>query len=206
MGSFRDDKIKGGFMKKVMIILSLIAILLTGISVYAQQPADIQGWNGAKWGMSKAEIMKLFKDEIVLLDKKESYMRSYAEIGLNDYKIGNYLYNVRFLMDGSTNKLLQVNITKSPNNSITKGVTKTDYEVLERLLFDKYGKWSYKTEDKTPDERISRTVVLDGSETIRTSWNLKSTVIELSYTKLASNMPIYLTLTYKQKKVADNKL
>jgi hypothetical protein len=149
--------------------------------------------------MSKSEIIELFKNEIVHLNKVENYKSMYAEIGLNDYKIGNFLYNVRFLMDRSSGLLVQVNISKSPNNPLVKNATRADYDVLERLLFDKYGKWSYKSEDKEPDKRVSRGVVIDGTTSIKTTWNFKSSTIELTYLELDSNIPPILTLSYKKK-------
>jgi hypothetical protein len=181
-------------MKKAFIMLMILSF---AFPLCAQDFDDIQGWNGVRWGMTNAEILETFKGEAIQLPRPDNYKSHYADIGLNNYKISNNTYNVRFLMSRTTNTLLQVNIAPTGN------ISKTNYDILEKLLFDKYGKWAYKNEDKEPDKRVSRTIVLDGTVKILTAWNFKNTDIELSYNEIASDIR-FLTLSYKKRDNADN--
>lgn len=187
-------------MRQVYILVVMIVASLFFVSI--SQAADATAWNGTKWGMSKEQLVNLFKDQIVHLDSIETFGPSglYADIGLNDYKIGNYLYKVRFLMDSSSHLLSQINIS-----SVDKP-TKARYYILEKMLVGKYGQWAYKSEDNTPKERISRRVMLDRSENIKAVWYVKNTAINLTYLNLGDGIKPILSLCYKRKgsEVDDN--
>jgi hypothetical protein len=191
--------------KRVFIFLSCVLFLSLFLGHGIAQTDDISGWNGTKWGMSKIEIMELFKGEIVKLEKKETYSHArYAEFGLNNYKIGNSYYDIRFLMD-STGILSQVNIKPGTligvlpsgerlernKNNLGVVASRDDYNKLEKLLFEKYGNWFYQK-----SERLK----------ITTTWEFPSTTIELNFSDLGYPLPTMVILTYKPRGTVEKKL
>jgi len=65
------------------------------------------------------------------------------------------------------------------------------------MLVEKYGPPSYKDEERKPDRRISRSVVLWGHVKLETAWHFPTTTIELSYLELRSTNTRYLFLIYR---------
>lgn len=191
--------------KHVFIFLSAVLFFFLFLGHGIAQTDDISGWNGTKWGMSKVEIVELFKDEIVQLGKKGIYSGNrYAELGLNNYNIANSFYDVIFLMD-STGALSQINIQPGTLIGVlpsgerlerTKGPlgvssSRVNYNTIEKLLFEKYGKWSYQKEDRSE---------------ITTTWDFQSTTITLSFMDLKYPLSPRLILTYKQRGSVEKKL
>ncbi|MCK9362157.1 MAG: hypothetical protein M0P74_00920 [Syntrophales bacterium] len=166
-------------MQKKLILSGLLIVLLLACTVMADEIPDVKGWNGTKWGMTEKEIVSVFGNKIVYFDKAMDWKDDYAKIGLNDYSINNMLYDVRFAMSKATDTLIQVTLSNKKG-----GIT--DYYAIEQLLVEKYGKWSYKKEDITPAERISRTLTLDGMKDLKTTWNFSETIIECFYTEISS--------------------
>jgi hypothetical protein len=160
---------------------------------------DIKGWNNTHWGMTEKDIASVFGDKIVYFDKAINWKESYAKIGLNDYSINNTLYTIRFIMSKATDTLIQVTLSRSSNNSISRGGI-TDYYTLQQLLVEKYGPWSYQKEDRTPDVRISRRNIIEGTTSLETAWNFSETIIEVYFTELASNIDPIQGVSYRMRK------
>lgn len=102
-------------------------------------------------------------------------------------------------MSKATDTLIQVTLSRSSNNSISKGGI-TDYYTLQQLLVEKYGPWSYQKEDRTPDVRISRRNIIEGTTSLETAWNFSETIIEVYFTELASNIDPIQGVSYRMRK------
>jgi|GEM_PF-1184907 len=181
-------------MNKKIIYLGFIlaAFIIAGCTKGEQKTVnDIPGWNKTHWGMTEDEIKKVYKDKIVKLDTIEHYNndKEYSSIGLKDAEIINTKFNVFFIMDQDTKKLVKVFIRPAQGTGIV-----IMFKLLEVELMKKYGPPFYR--DMTSDfEQIELVAI----------WNFPSTKIQLIYNADMKYNFQHLNIAYMQnKKVADN--
>jgi len=152
-------------MKRVLIIILIgfFLALTTSSFAKAQVTKDVEGWRGARWGMTEDQILKAFEGEAVRLEEVQIYHRRYASIGIKDFEISGHKFYVHFLMDNKEKTLRQVNIRAKEE---TLGGIKVVFKSLEQLLVEKYGKPSFENEEEDSGKIV---------------WKFPSTVIELTY-------------------------
>jgi hypothetical protein len=97
------------------------AILLLGSTV-----AKAQGWKDAKWGMTVAQIQKLYPRATQTVDKG---------LGLENYDYQGGVYNVAFAFDGQGG-LREVTLSRLFEQ---ESVVKSNAEKLRALLVHEYG-------------------------------------------------------------------
>ncbi len=76
----------------------------------AQTPKDVEGWRGARWGMTEDELLAAFKNEIIRVDRR-TYRIGYSTLAIKDFEIFGDRYDVAFVMDNTDQKLLAVNLS-----------------------------------------------------------------------------------------------
>jgi hypothetical protein len=129
-------------------------------------PKDVDGWTKAKWGMSEQEIRLAFAPDI----------KTVPYLGLDDVKVDNLHFAVKFWIGAESNKLIGVRLT-----NIDKEISTSSFVALEKALVQKYG----------PPTRRS-----NGARLI-TVWEFPSSVIEMHY----GESPLighYLLLNYNK--------
>ena len=111
----------------------IVAVLLA-VAAYGQDvaPKDVDGWQGAKWGMSEAEVMRAFDGRIKLLPQSAS--TPILEMTLPDLVLEDLKCEVRFRLDAD--KKLAIVTLDVKQFSSTPAVA---FSQLDRLLTEKYG-------------------------------------------------------------------
>lgn len=136
----------------------------------AKENKDVLGWQNGWWRMSTIELTETFP-ELKKLPKREVFQSNYAEYYLSEYQVGSDVYQVFFLMDGITNRLVEV-LFKSKEYPPDRPFTIT-FETLESLLTQKYGSPRYKNDDTKPGRLASAYK--------KRQWVFPTTTIELDY-------------------------
>lgn len=101
---------------------------------------DVLGWQGTLWGMTKADIKKIFSKYVSsqtnqsAVNNKETRLVCDNLCALSDYKIADELFFVSFKFDDKTKGLNEVSI-----NNINAKMPAQLFEELEKLLTFKYG-------------------------------------------------------------------
>ncbi len=193
-------------MKRVLLII-LFVICTSNYSF--GQPKDVEGWNKARWGMTENEVLKVFEGKATAVEKPQKTLGlskqwdAYVLVVLDEIEIGKDKYTVNFIFDGNDKKLIKVAVVikdKSPSE--------LQFSSLEQMLTEKYGSPSFTKDDRTPDKRLSRGVVLEGSDLLERAWNFPSTIIELKYLnmKVTNSKRLNVGVIYKKnlKKTREN--
>lgn len=152
---------------------------------------DVPGWSNTRWGMTEDEIKEIFKDKIVKLENIQHYAndKEYASIGLKDVEIIGAKFNVFFVMDQDTKKLVKVVIRHAEQFSVV-----IMFKLLEVELMKKYGPPFYKDTTSEGDK-----------VELFTMWNFPSTQIQLYYNDDKRINFQSCNIVYMQnKKVTDN--
>jgi hypothetical protein len=72
------------------------------------QPADIEGWRGARWGMTEAALERVFGDRLARLPGRWIYGGAYATRLIEEVSIGDQRFRAIFQMNEETGRLQQV--------------------------------------------------------------------------------------------------
>ena len=156
-------------MKATQIVLLIMVLFMFDLAVLpastlAQSARDINGWNGARWGMTESELTAVFKDQIIKTERQYiDNNRLYRELEISKYAINGTDFKVLFEMGSNDNKLKSVRLILSP-------AIAAQFSEFEQLLTAKYGPPSQ------TDESASRR---EGRK--NSSWLLPLTKIELLY-------------------------
>jgi hypothetical protein len=138
---------------------------------------DIKGWGKTEWGMSKAQVLKVYPEARPNSGKNFAASQDSLEIQTSiageTFNIGFFFRNGKDVMCAPVKKIIGSSL----------------FESLEQLLTNKYGAPSLKR----------KTSMGIGPE-YKVSWTLPSTSIELSYAPVP-NMEI-LRIKYKAKSTA----
>ena len=146
----------------------VLFFLLVGAAGGGQSavPQDVDGWTKAKWGMSEQEIGLAFAPDI----------KTVPYLGLDDVKVDNLHFAVRFWIDPGSKKLIRVRLT-----NIDKKISASSFSAIEKALAQQYG---------PPTRRAN------GARLV-SAWEFPSSVIEMHY----GESPLigrYLVLSYSQ--------
>lgn len=180
-------------MKKLLFMILSCSFLLTSNAV--GQQGDVEGWTQARWGMTEDEVSKTFEHKVARIENPKSYDHgtAYCPLVIYDVEIGKYKYSVNFVFDNETKTLVKVIIR--PDN---KKPSEVQFHSLEQQLTEKYGPPSYSKDDKHPDTRISRTVIVRSTYSYKRAWNYPSTIIELNYLDARELDDQILTIVYRK--------
>lgn len=170
-------------MKKIQALTVLVAVICLAAHTQAiAQPNDVEGWGKTKWGMTDKEIQSALGDQVKPYTEKGKFERAHIDLWIPNLEIGTDQYEVLFVMDNATDKLIQVGITPNPNSDPC-----VLFKPLEEMLVQKYGSPTHQNNqvgDFTTYKRI---------------WNFPSTSIQLIYADCQGSSPL-LQLTYRSNK------
>jgi hypothetical protein len=155
---------------KVFLALGLLFIL--GSDCVAQR-RDVLGWEGARWGMSEAELLNAFNSRLKKLPERMEFMAQYADYVIPELKLEGESFTVYLQMDKSTNKLSQVLVRL--NEQVAPTPREQLFHRLASSLAREYGEPSGQK-----DERYSFKRKYRGIELERT-WRFPATTVELGY-------------------------
>lgn len=97
-------------------------------------PADLPGWEAARWGMTASELTAALGDAVAPLPGRWLYGGSYAELGLPAVEIGGLAFTGYLQMDAQTHRLRQVLLERR-----RVGATPAVFETLVETLEAAYG-------------------------------------------------------------------
>ncbi|MBU1275400.1 MAG: hypothetical protein KJ720_08490 [Proteobacteria bacterium] len=153
------------FNKRFLLFVSIAIFCFTGNGLALGGEGGV--WRGAKFGMTEAELIKAFPGEIQTLSQVETFDHGkYAKLGIPNLKIGIYTYEVRFIMDGGSNKLTMINIYSNGSECSAR------YDDLRNKLEAKYGSPSRVEEGPSGIRNVISK---------RTIWMIPNVSIQLGY-------------------------
>ncbi|MGE0713939.1 MAG: hypothetical protein AB7P02_00745 [Alphaproteobacteria bacterium] len=85
----------------------LLLVLAALVAASSPAAADIEGWDKTRWGMTQAEIDRLYGDRLRRPQKPIRYHGARAEAALADVMVGGQPFVVQFLL-GDGGRLQQV--------------------------------------------------------------------------------------------------
>lgn len=128
-----------------LIVLSICLPSVTG----AVAREDIAGWNGARWGMTAADIRGAFGEALTELPGRREYKNAHAELALLRHPAFGMTFDVYFQMNADTGRLQQVLLETGRGRAGPR-----DFLRLRERLEDRYGAPArvcvQKPEDGTP--------------------------------------------------------
>jgi hypothetical protein len=86
-------------------LLLAAAAALTPLVAHA---ADLPGWDRTRWGMTSAEIARLYRGRAVTLSGRIDFDRLYTDVALRKQPFAGHDFTVYFQMDNKTHRLSQV--------------------------------------------------------------------------------------------------
>jgi hypothetical protein len=155
---------------KVFLTVGLLFILAS--DCFPQQ-RDVFGWEGARWGMSEAELFKAFNSRLKKLPKRMEFFAQYADYAIPEFKIEGQSFTVFFQMDKSTNKLSQVLVRLNEQMALIPRE-----ELFNRLassLSREYGKPTGQKDERYTFKRKYKRIELERA------WKFPATTVELGY-------------------------
>lgn len=159
---------------------------------------DVLGWQEARWGMTKADIKKIFSKYVSSQTSQSAVINKETRLvcdnlcALIDYKIADELFLVSFKFDDKTKRLSEVSI----ENSGARRPTQL-FDELQKLLTFKYGVFKHSS-DGSLGSLVDHSLL----------WSFPSTIIELKqrYLKRDSTSS-YTQIFFKPARLSDaNKL
>lgn len=91
--------------RPLLFLLAAAAPLAAPLSARA---ADLSGWDATRWGMSSAEIARLYGARTVRLPGRVEFDGFYSDVALRRADLGGNGFIVYFQMDDRTGRLAQV--------------------------------------------------------------------------------------------------
>lgn len=160
-------------MKSVIKTALTIGLILTlGADCYSQQ-RDVPGWESARWGMSEAELLKVFHSRLKKLPARMEFHAQYVDYVIPEFKLEGEPFTVFFQMDKNTNKLTQVLVRL--NEQVSRLPREEIFNSLATFLIREYGEPGNKR-----DDRYSISDKYKGIDLNRT-WKFRTTTVELAY-------------------------
>lgn len=138
-------------------IIAVTAIIMAPVRANSQQVTQLDGWQKAKWGMTKEDVKKVFPkatDFVITMKGKQ-----FQKWGLSDYEISGCHYNVDFGFSGDKLNAVDLQLTDLKDGG--KCGPK-----MSSLLVDKYGKPTTSDNEKKRDMETTSEKWLIGNTTI----------------------------------------
>ena len=160
-------------MRHIIKVVLTFGLLLTSSTYSYPQQRDVLGWEGARWGMSEAELLKAFSSKLKKLPARQEFLALHVDYVLPEFKLKSETFTVFFQMEKNTNKLAQVLIRL--NEQVSRLPREEIFNSLAASLAGEYGEPGNKS-----DDRYSLSSKYKGIELNRT-WKFQTTTIELGY-------------------------
>ncbi len=153
--------------------LSLAALLLAAASAHA---GDLPGWDQTRWGMTSAEIAKLYGAEAVRLDGRVEFAGLYSDVGLRQARFAGLDFIVYFQMD-RTHRLAQVLLER-----LKQRASGAAWEASLRALEAAYGAATARC-DRRGDPLAGTPAVIERV------WTLPTTTVRASFIATGAATP-----------------
>lgn len=170
---------KGGYSMKILIT----ALLLLGFThiVQAEPPADVDGWNKLKWGMTEAEVAAAFPNAAPFEHPNSSKcMRA-----IDPEDVLGYQFRIVLIFDCETKTLS--NVSMGPSGLRTRVVA---VGIMEKVLDELKAKYGPPT--KTKQSKTGATF----------TWIFPSTKIEMTLLAPSADTA-FLDITYDMREGED---
>lgn len=155
---------------KIVFIFGVVFILCSDCF---PQRSDVVGWEGTRWGMSEAELLRVFHSRLKKLPTREEFQSWYADYVIPEFKLEDEPFTVFFQMDKNTHRLSQILIRLNEQKS--RIPREQIFNNLASPLAREYGKPSQKI-----DDRYSFKGKYKGIE-LNSTWKFPTTTVELEY-------------------------
>ena len=155
---------------KVFLTVSLLLILASDCF---PQRRDVLGWDGARWGMSEAELLKAFNSRLKKLPRRMEFFAQYADYVIPEFKMEGQSFTVFFQMDKSTDKLSQVLVRLNEQVALTS--REELFNHLASSLSREYGKPTGQKDERYTFKRKYKGIELERA------WKFPATTVELGY-------------------------
>ena len=86
----------------------LLLVAGAALAPLAAHAADLPGWDRTRWGMTSAEIARLYRGRAVTLSGRIDFNQLYSDVALRKEPFAGYDFTVYFQMDDNTRRLSQV--------------------------------------------------------------------------------------------------
>jgi hypothetical protein len=156
-----------------LLVLGLPVLTCTRVNVESEQsnPAEVRGWNKARWGMSEQEVLDAFAGTAARLQKSEEGVGERATIEIKAFPVLTETFEVRFFFDSRKHTLEGVTLRSRQPVVFPADIC---FCRFEQALTFKYG---------TPVYRGDVNLLNDIPSSLHrwATWKLKDTAIELHY-------------------------
>jgi len=172
-------------MKTICSILLLT--LIAAVTAYgSSKPADVDGWDGVRWGMTDEEVKAAFGSEARIMEPREDAKEGlYSNILLSSVKLGGQEFRASLWMDSDTKKLKKiVFVPKEQPEGYEWAET---FIKLEESLVGKYGAPDVEETSNDPGTSAER------------KWVFPSTLIEMSYLRIQDTELLLLVFSDNEK-------
>lgn len=129
-----------------MRLLCLILSFLVLPSALDAVPADLQGWRGARWGMTADQLTEIFGSDLKHLPGRWDLGSAYADKALFEAEVGGLGFTVFFQMNKQNHRLQQVLLERRANQ-----VTPKVYDAVLAALAEAYGPPEQHCIERHPD-------------------------------------------------------
>jgi hypothetical protein len=136
------------------------ALIGSAVALFGQvQPADLDGWDKIKWGMTLSEARTVYK--AVIAPEVTSYGTT---LTLDPVRIGDISMEARLESNHGSDRIIQAQLSRNARAQ--------DFETLRTSMIEKYG------------SPISEKEIREGGDRIRTVlWGFPSTSVLLTITE-----------------------
>ena len=154
------------------MILTVLALLFSA--------ADPGGWQAARWGMTPDQVLAAFPNQAKPNLSAKPFKGGLELVTIDQIQVGDYPMHVIFRFDEKTKLLTTVVL----GTNRKEDVTERDFQALETLFLQKYGRpWHQ-----------------DEPETSTSIWTFPTTTITLKRVQLRNIVFRSLWVAYEQKK------
>lgn len=101
------------------------------------------GYSNTEWGMNPKQVISVEKNKVKIIEPRE-YSTGWAKAENNEIKIDGSSYTATFVFD-EKDALVATYLTSNTKDNI--GIANLEFNTLEKLLNQKYGKPLYKSGD-----------------------------------------------------------
>jgi hypothetical protein len=97
----------GGMITPIRLLAGAVTLALAALPA-AARPADVAGWQAARWGMTDSDLVDAFGDVLAQLPTRRDYGGAYAARYLPDVALGSRRWRALFQMNAADGTLQQV--------------------------------------------------------------------------------------------------
>lgn len=148
------------------LLAGLVALTISAGSPRAA-PADVMDWNGARWGMTEAELAGVFGAALASLPGRWIYGGAYATRAIFGVDVGGLAFTAYFQMNDESERLQQILLERRANQ-----VTPAVYASVLTSMEDAYGPAEGLCRERHPDGPPRR-------ESLR--WRFPTTTVQLTW-------------------------